>query len=69
MKERLTRHEDEFPCRLRGQCSAEEWMMDVTGVSYVIWEGEACDTCPFINVVNKLAEYEDMEEIMEDDLK
>ena len=69
MKERLTRHKDEFPCRLKGHCSAEEWMLDVTDTIYLYWRKEACDNCPFMEIVNKLAEYEDKEEMMEDDLK
>ena len=69
MKERLTRHIDEFPCRFKGHCSAEEWMMEVTDTPYVYWRKEACDDCPFMKIVNKLAEYEDKEEMMEGDLK
>lgn len=67
---RLTRRKDNFPCRFKGGCPAEEWMVEVTGINYVNWEDdEACRNCPFMNIVNKLAEYEDKEEAMEDDLK
>ena len=69
MKERLTRKKDNFPCRIN-HCSAEDWMVEVTGINYVNWEDdEACRNCPFMNIVNKLAEYEDKEEKMENDLK
>ena len=68
MKERLTRHADDFLCRLK-HCTAEEWMLDVTDTIYLYWRKAACDNCPFIEIVNRLAEYEDKEEMMEDDLK
>ena len=42
MKERLTRHKDEFPCRLKGHCSAEEWMLDVTDTIYLYWRKYLC---------------------------
>lgn len=69
MKERLTRRKDEFSCRFKGGCPAEKWMMEVTDTPYLYWRREACDNCPFEKYINKLAEYEDKEEIMEDDLK
>lgn len=68
MKERLTRHTDDFLCRLK-HCTAEEWMLDVTDTIYLYWRKDVCDNCPFMKIVNKLAEYEDMEERIEDDLK
>ena len=69
MKKRLTRHVDEFPCRIEEYCSAEEWMREVTDTPYIHWNKGVCDDCPFMKYINKLAEYEDMEEKMEDDLK
>ena len=68
MKERLTRPLDEFPCRANN-CIAEEWMEMVTETSVYSWSQYICDFCPFEKYINKLAEYEDKEEKMEDDLK
>lgn len=66
---RLTRHLDEFPCRLAESCQAEEWMRSL----YKEYPPEAmmtvCDNCPFETIINRLAEYEDQDERREDDLK
>lgn len=67
-KERLTNADNNFLCRAK-HCSAEKWMLEVTDTPYLYWRREACDNCPFMEIVNRLAEYEDMEEKMEDDLK
>ena len=64
---RFTRPIDEFPCRLAEGCKAEDWMKSLYGdypnSNYV------CYNCPFEIIINRLAEYEDKEERMEDDLK
>lgn len=71
MKDRLTRKKDMYECRIAGGCPAEDWIEKVTGVSFYEWEGEddRCDTCPFEKYINRLAEYEDEDECMEDDGK
>jgi hypothetical protein len=57
--ERMTRPKDKYECRIAGGCPIEGWMMECI-------EGELvrnpCDECPIMPIVNKLAEYEDMEE-------
>ena len=45
---------DLYVCRLKG-CMAEEWMWD----KYHSYPEDVCDGCPFMEIVNKLAEYED----------
>lgn len=70
MKERLTRHYDEWPCRIANGCPAEAWIIGLTGVSTADWAGDyVCDTCPFEKFINRLAELEDEKEFSEDDLK
>ena len=55
---RLTRVKDEYECRIAGGCPAEDWMYDL------YWEAtNCCFNCPFEVYINKLAEYEDKEEI------
>ena len=65
---RLTRQKDEWPCRLAGGCPAEGWIEDL-GYNLDEMEGDICNDCPFEKYINKLAEYEDEKERMEDDLK
>lgn len=65
--ERLTRPYDEYECRLKN-CNLEEWMKSIYG-EYPDFEINICDNCPVIIIANKLAEYEDMADRMEDDLK
>ena len=67
MDRRLTRKIDEWPCRIAGGCPAEEWIHTVTGTYDYI--EEPCDYCPFKKFINKLAEYEDEAEKMDDDKK
>ena len=67
MKERLTRPYDEYECRIK-ECTLEEWMKSLYG-DYPDFEIDICNTCPVEKIANKLAEYEDKEERMEDDLK
>lgn len=64
---RLTRRLDNYPCRIKG-CKAEEWMKSVYG-KYVDFDDDVCKDCPFEKYINKLAEYEDMADKIEDDLK
>ena len=64
--ERLTRHKDNYPCRLK-DCYAEDWMNNLYG-SYPVTE-DCCNACPFMDIVNHLAELEDMFERMDDDRK
>lgn len=68
---RMTRHIDKYPCRIGEPCPAEEWIEELTGVTNYNWAsgGSACDMCPFEKYINRLAEYEDEEELMEDDRK
>ena len=66
--ERLTRPLDNYPCRIK-ECYAEDWMMNLYDNEYPPSSTEMCDSCPFMAIVNRLAEYEDSEEVMEDDLK
>ena len=49
----------------------EKWIEELTGVTNYNWAsgGSACDMCPFEKYINRLAEYEDEEELMEDDRK
>lgn len=63
---RLTRHIDDYPCRIGENCPAEEWMYDLYGYYS---NKEACDMCPFEKYINRLAELEDEEEKIEDDGK
>ncbi len=57
-----TREKDNFECRIKEACPAEEWMETVTGYEYWKWkEDEYCKSCPFEKYINKLAEYEDNE--------
>ena len=68
MNKRLTRHVDEFPCRIE-ECTAGEWIEKISGTNAFCWDTSECVGCPFEKYINKLAEYEDKEEMMEDDLK
>lgn len=55
---RLTRAKDKYPCRIK-TCRAESWMEDY----YNDYPKESpCQGCPFEEIINKLAEYEDLEE-------
>ena len=66
--ERLTREKDMYECRIAGGCPAEEWMYDLYDKPVPMNKNE-CDECPFEVYINKLAEYEDKNEYMEDDGK
>ncbi len=54
---RLTREKDEYPCRIKGGCEAEEWMWQ----KYGKYPDNICKGCPFKKIINKLAKYEDKE--------
>lgn len=69
MNERLTRRIDKIPCRIKNGCPAEPWIEKITSTNSYNWDEFMCENCPFEKYINKLAEYEDKEEIMEDDLK
>ena len=64
---RLTRPKDEWVCRMAGECPVEEWL-DNHGIE-IEYETYLCEDCPFEKYINKLAEYEDAEEKIEDDGK
>lgn len=66
---RLTRPKDEYECRIAGGCPAEEWIEEDLGFNLDEANEEICLHCPFEKHINKLAEYEDEKEKMEDDLK
>ena len=53
---RMTRQKDEYKCRIANGCPIEDWSMDQTGYALT------CDNCPIMKYINKLAEYEDLEE-------
>ena len=57
---RLTRRKDEFECRMAGGCPAEDWICECTDGGELVHL--PCDNCPFEPYINKLAEYEDLEE-------
>jgi hypothetical protein len=56
--ERLTEINNGYACRIKN-CWAEDWM----GRYYAEYpRGDICKDCPFMELVNKLAGYEDKEE-------
>lgn len=66
MIERLTSTKDiNVECRINF-CEAEDWIAELTDGTYPDY---VCEKCPFMEYINKLAEYEDNAERMEDDLK
>lgn len=67
---RLTKHIDEYPCRI-ANCLAEDWIENLTGVTVYNWKSDedVCNQCPFKKYINRLAEFEDETERMEDDGK
>ena len=65
---RLTREKDEYECRIAGGCPAEDWIESVAGNIYK-WNEDPCDNCPFEKYINRLAEFEDETEFMEEDRK
>ena len=65
---RLTNLNKKYECRLR-DCEVEEWMYDIYDKYPFEIHQDPCKGCPFMKIVNKLAEYEDKEFDYEDDLK
>lgn len=63
---RLTRKKDNYECRIKGGCPAEEWMYHLYD-DYPM--GHVCNNCPFMIYINALAELEDKKEEMENDEK
>ena len=61
---RLTRPKDEWECRVAGGCPMEDYILNHEGVLEDI-----CDDCPLMPVANRLAEYDDAKEKIEDDGK
>lgn len=55
--ERLTRQKDKWECRI-AECPMENYIYDLTGEC----PDNVCGDCFFEEIVNKLAEYEDLEE-------
>lgn len=63
--ERLTNSSKKFECRMK-HCYAERWMYEIYG-EYPSLSKAVCDRCPFIQIVNRLADYEDVEERKNED--
>lgn len=61
---RLTRHKDNYPCRIAGRCPADAWIDNHGGDP-----DDCCVDCPFEKYINTLAKYEDATEQLEDDGK
>lgn len=57
---RLTREKDKWECRV-SDCYAEDWMHSLYG-KYPDLNDNICEDCPFVKVINRLAEYEDLVE-------
>ena len=57
---RMTRPKDEYECRIAGGCTIENWILECTDGELIF--DCLCDNCPVMPIVNKLAEYEDLEE-------
>lgn len=70
MMRRLTHRSDKNPCRII-DCLAEDWIVNLTGTTFSNWNSneDVCDNCPFEKYINRLAEFEDEKELMEDDGK
>ena len=55
---RMTRPKDEYKCRIVGGCPIEDWILECIDGELI---RDLCDNCPVMSIVNKLAEYEDLE--------
>lgn len=53
---RLTQKSKAWPCRMLN-CPAEYWMEELYGE----YPSDQCNECPFMTLINKLADYEDKE--------
>ena len=60
--DRLTRKKDKYECRISGGCPAEEWIEEMVNFSFYHEDVYVCKNCPFMEYINKLAEYEDAAE-------
>ena len=58
--ERLTRQKDEYPCRI-ADCNMEKYLESLNVEDFSLLD--YCTNCPIFPIVNKLAEYEDKEEL------
>ena len=65
---RLTRPLDQWPCRLAKACTAEEWFYDHLDLGDS-FNGDLCEDCPFMEIINRLGFYEDLFEKSSDDGK
>lgn len=67
---RLTREKDNYECRIKGGCRADQWMYEIYGkYPYDISDMDICDVCPFMAIINLFARREDEWEALEDDRK
>ena len=59
----MTRAKDKYDCRIANGCPIEDWVLESI-------QGELkwglCDTCPIMKHINKLAEYEDKYQPVDD---
>lgn len=62
--ERFTQKDSPYECKLK-ECEVDNWIRSFGGD----YAETPCDTCPFMKIVNKLAEYEDEAEKLIDDGK
>ena len=60
MGKRMTRVKDKYDCRIAGGCPIENWSHEQNG-HYL-----RCDGCPVMQYINKLAEYEDKYQPVDD---
>ncbi len=58
MSKFYTRPKDKYECRIK-DCQMENYLRDVFDIDTDIID--FCEDCPFENIVNKLAMYEDKE--------
>ena len=59
-------------CRINStmdKCSAPRWIYFITGKDKPEWNDLICRMCPFSKYINKLAEFEDIAEKFDDDLR
>jgi hypothetical protein len=64
MGKRITRVKDKYECRFAGGCPAEEWICACSMGGELI--SNPCDNCPFEQYINKLADYEDKYQPVDD---
>jgi hypothetical protein len=54
---RLTRHIDEFPCRVADGCKMEDYLEEHN--IDIEEDGDICKGCPFLSVFDRMGQYED----------